>query len=205
MSVTSMTLYCLNFPNGKRYFGISINYHKRMIRHKYQAKRGIKKWPLYEAIRKYGWESVVVEVILVGDPLEISLRESEYISQYQTNTREFGYNISSGGTAPMLGRKHSEETKAKWLGRKSPSYWKGKTFSDEHREKMSIARKKLPSPSKGCKWSDESRMKIQKITDEQVELIKRDPRVQSLIAKEYGIGQSQVSRIKRGKRRNARF
>lgn len=40
-----------------------------------------------------------------------------------------------------------------------------------------------------------------KLTDEQVEAIRKDPRTQSVIAAEYGIRQSLVSMIKAGKRR----
>ena len=204
MSNPLMTLYCLNFPNGKKYFGVSLKLKKRLNKHRYLAEKNLRTWPLYQAIRKYGWSSVRIEVIHEGDSVEILKKEQEYIENYHTTDRSFGYNVSVGGTAPMLGRKHSEETKLKFLGRTSPSVWKGKSLSLEHREKMSIARRKNPSPSRGCKWSDESREKIQKVSDSQVEAIRKDPRTQKIIALDYGISQGQVSRIKCGKERNAK-
>lgn len=41
-----------------------------------------------------------------------------------------------------------------------------------------------------------------KLTTEQTNAIRLDPRIGSVIAKEYGISQSAVSRIKTGKRRS---
>jgi hypothetical protein len=40
------------------------------------------------------------------------------------------------GLSPMLGKKHSEETKEK-ISLNNAHYWKGKTFSENHKEKLS--------------------------------------------------------------------
>lgn len=197
-----MFLYRLTFPNGKYYIGVTVNVYKRFRRHRYNAlnHRG-KNTPLYNAIRKYGWEVIRKEVLLAGEPPWVLQEEVIQILRHRSQETSYGYNISPGGTAPMLGRKHSELTRNKLKGRTGSTYWKGKTFSDEHRARMSESRKKLPSPSKGCKWSDESRSKIMKVTDEDARKIREDTRTQSVIALEYGISQAQVSRIKKGSRR----
>ena len=198
-----MYLYRLTFPNGKCYIGVTVNVDKRFRRHKYLARtsRGLKNIPLYNAIRKYGWSNVHKEVLLTGEPSWVLQEEIFQISQHRLNNAYGVYNISCGGTAPMLGRAHSDSTKAKLCGRVGGTYWKGKSFSDEHRAKMSVARRKNPSPSKGIKWSDESRAKISKVSDAQAQSIREDHRIQSIIAREYGISQAQVSRIKNGVRR----
>lgn len=38
-------------------------------------------------------------------------KEKELIKKYDTTNRELGYNRSTGGSAPVLGMHHSEETK----------------------------------------------------------------------------------------------
>lgn len=198
-----MYLYRLTFPNGKVYIGVTTNPKKRFSRHYYNARthRG-NSYRLYNAIRKYGWELVNKDILMAGDSTLIFSEEKRFIFWYKSQSKDYGYNLAPGGVTPMLlGMKHRPESILKMKGRPSPAYWKGKTLSSEHKQRLSEARKRRPSPSKGCKWSDESRSKIMKVSDQQAEAIKLDERSQCIIAKEYGISQAQVSRIKGGLRR----
>ena len=53
--------------------------------------------------------------------------------------------LKSGQNNPMFGRKHSEETKAKFQDRPTARAWAGKKMTDEHRLKMSVSHKARPS------------------------------------------------------------
>lgn len=162
-----MALYRITFPNNKLYFGISVNPEKRIRRHRYHAQTGKRNFPLYRALKKYlGKERF--EVIIWGNPEDIKAEEIRLIRKYKSYDREYGYNVSLGGDAVMLGRNHTEESKAKMSKthqeRGHPRYWKGKKFSNEHREKMRLARAGKPGPNKGKKLNPEWRKAISKAT-----------------------------------------
>ena len=159
MSTNLMKLYSLTFPDGKKYFGISLNPNRRLSRHRRIAETGKKSYPLYQAIRKHGFENIKFRVLSEGIPEVIQELEIQRIKRYKTADRRFGYNVSPGGTCPMLGRTHTEESRQKMsVTRKAQNrvgYWAGKTFSLETREKMSKARAGRPSPNKGKKMSED--------------------------------------------------
>jgi predicted GIY-YIG superfamily endonuclease len=73
------------------YVGIAHDFKQRMFSHKSCAKTG-KEQTLYKAIRKYGWENLIKEIILIADEnyclqIEKKLRSKERI----------GWNIAIGG------------------------------------------------------------------------------------------------------------
>ena len=52
-----MIIYCIMFPNGKRYVGkTECSLDKRMREHKHRSKYQTTR--LYSAIRKYGWDNL---------------------------------------------------------------------------------------------------------------------------------------------------
>lgn len=81
----------------------------------------------WSAIQNYGWENfehIILETHLTHE--EANKRESFYIKLYKTNLKEFGYNLTSGGShgrpneetiqklkVSHQGRKHTEEQKKK--------------------------------------------------------------------------------------------
>lgn len=111
----------------------------------------------YNAIKKYGWNNFVPEII--EDNLsEKQAKEKEryYISLYNSTNDEYGYNISPGGdiitlspesrsiisqkakdrysdgiSNPMFGKKHSNESKQKMSekkrGKNNPMFGKKRT------------------------------------------------------------------------------
>lgn len=94
-------LYCIDFPNGKKYIGISYNARKRFMSHKRGAKKELGT-PLAAAIRKYGSENIVMRILCVGLTSYIADLEIKTIAALKTRTHEFGYNISHGGDiSPM--------------------------------------------------------------------------------------------------------
>jgi len=108
----------------------------------------------FSAIQKYGWnnfEHIILKENLTLD--EANYYEQFYISQYQSNKREKGYNLTSGGKnykpseetieklkQSHLGYKHTEEQKKKNslnnLGKHN------RPHTDEEKKKMSEIKKK---------------------------------------------------------------
>ena len=94
----------------------------------------------YNAIKKYGFNNFMHEILIDGlTKEEAEQKEIELIAEYQSNNREFGYNIANGGNC--IGTV-SEETKKKISkANMGNQYGKGHVLSDEHKRKISEAMK----------------------------------------------------------------
>jgi len=136
-----------NTVNGKNYVGFTKDYKRRKQEHLREARRGKRKYPLYCAINKYGTEVFEWNILYQSKALEYTLSwaEPHFILEYLAEA-PLGYNTAKGGTAPMLGKKHSAETVAKMKLR--VPWNKGGKFSEESRRKMSVGqRNKKPNPT----------------------------------------------------------
>lgn len=129
-----------NRKNGKKYVGIT----SRPLKKRWKGGSGYFRnkyfWP---AIKKYGWEGFDHEVVAEGLTFhEAAQLEIELIAKYQTNNREYGYNLSTGGEFSAAGHhcQMSEETK-----RKQSEAKKGKFKTPETRQRMSEAQKARPT------------------------------------------------------------
>lgn len=88
------SLYCLTFPNNKRYIGITSNFQRRMSQHKYESKK--RNFKLQFAIRKYGWKSVKKEILVFNLSKEHAQNlEANLISDLKL--LDVGYNTTPGG------------------------------------------------------------------------------------------------------------
>lgn len=100
------TVYMHTSPSGKRYIGITSQKPERRWGNNgsyYQNKH------LRSAIAKYGWENFKHEILFEKlTKQEAEEKEIELIAKYQSNNREFGYNIENGGNSTGC---FSEETK----------------------------------------------------------------------------------------------
>jgi group I intron endonuclease len=157
-------VYCLTFPNGKRYVGISFGKKGILNRWKgeaLEAKRPKNNSKLANAIRKYGWENVNKEIIIIiDDEKRMKNIETQLIALWNLQNDNYGYNMTAGGDGCKnvipwnKGKEHSPETrkkisvanKGKGIGRKSwnkglPAYNRGISPSDEIRKKISVANK----------------------------------------------------------------
>lgn len=128
-----MIVYCItNAITGKKYVGQTRNtLAKRWWWHKLYAARGSSS-AIHGAIRKYGESAFKLSQLDVARSLEeLNQKEIFYIKQLNTLAPS-GYNLTTGGDVFT----HSEETRAKM----SRSL-KGRTFSQEARQRMSAAKK----------------------------------------------------------------
>ena len=128
-----------NTENDKVYIGYSSRgATDRWYQHCANAFKKFKRSRLYSAMRKYGKESFVVETVYEGkDALS---KENEFIIEYNSKDKVYGYNMTDGGEANQLGRRWNmtEEQKQKMRKPKPPR-------SVAHRKALSEAKK-------GIKW-----------------------------------------------------
>jgi len=124
-----------NIVNGKVYIGFDSSWPSRKYKHKQRSLNG--KQSLYCAIRKYGWDNIVWEVIYQSKDAEhcLSVMEPYFIKEY--NSYENGYNMTIGGDG-SIGYKHTSEMK-KYLSeiRMGISH----KHTEETKLKMSASRK----------------------------------------------------------------
>ena len=152
-------LYELLFPNGKRYFGMTVRTAKTRFwwGHVNSAKYG-SKLAVHCAIRKYGSETVKVFTRVIGRLSYIKLLEISAIVAYQTMDRRYGYNRSPGGDlSPMLNSDVVDRMAEALTGRKlSPEHraniGKGRLGFKHTQE----AKDKIGTGNKGNKKSPES-------------------------------------------------
>lgn len=149
--MTEMThsLYCLTSPSGKKYYGISKRFDRRMLEHQASAKGG-ESYAISKAIRKYGWEAFSKEIICTGVPGAIKQLEISAIATDGTLAPN-GYNLTAGGDGTTA-YKFSEEECARrsiWAKENCSEQIKavgksrtGLTVSSETRAKQSAAAKK---------------------------------------------------------------
>ena len=122
-----------NLVNGKRYVGVThCGYLNRYKGHIQSAKQG-RRTALYDAMRKYGIDSFVVELVESNIPDElIGYVEMYYISKYNTFIdNRCGYNMTLGGGG-VAGYHFSEESR-----HKMSEAQKGKKMSEEFCKKTS--------------------------------------------------------------------
>lgn len=148
-----------NKINGKVYIGITMQQPEKRW-----GNNGInyKSSPhFYSAIQKYGWDNfdhVILFENLTHD--EACLKEQELIKLYNSMDREFGYNSTSGGDIFIMSEKARKKLSHSMMGnknglghpcsdekkRKISEAQKGRTFTEEHKQKLSGAAKQRHVP-----------------------------------------------------------
>lgn len=136
----------INIINGKRYVGITSKINPE---HRWNHGRGYNDNPHFRyAINKYGWDGF--KHIILFDKLseeEAKNKEIELIAKWNTNDKNYGYNMTVGGDGTK-GYYPSEETRAKisksrlkenlseeTLRRRSEGL-RGRKFTAEHKRKI---------------------------------------------------------------------
>ena len=120
-------IYVLTSPSGKQYVGQTQDFCKRIKAHEYATK--YRDTPLYQAIRKYGWQNFDKRIVANNLTAEdVDCHERHWIQRLNTLAPN-GYNLDSGGNT---NKTHSEETK-----RKISEIQIGRTLPEKHRVNIS--------------------------------------------------------------------
>lgn len=89
------SVYCLYFPNGKMYIGItSKDPERRWLNGRGYDKQRV----ITRAINKYGWDHITKEVLMNGLTKEEAMNiEIDLIHRYNLTNHNYGYNTNAGG------------------------------------------------------------------------------------------------------------
>lgn len=185
--------YCVykhTCPNGKVYIGKTCR--KPEYRWGSNGERYCTSPHFWNAIQKYGWDNIVHEILFDGlTEEEANQKEIETIAKYNSNNREFGYNITAGGDGSS-GTSHSEEWKQKhrefMSGENNPFY--GKHHSDEMKKHWSEIKK------------GKSGRPVLKIDKETGSILKRYNNMQ-IASEETGIDRGSINKCCQGKLNHA--
>lgn len=146
-----------NKTNGKVYIGITHNYKRRWSVNNYKSC-----YHFYYALLKYGWDGFEHEFIETNlTQEEASEKEIYYIKLYDSTNPQKGYNISQGGSAPMWGRKHTEQAKQQ-MSEHNGKYWKNKHLTQEMIDKISKTKMGSIPWNKDISHTEETKNKISK-------------------------------------------
>jgi group I intron endonuclease len=103
-------IYSFTFPNSKQYIGQTIRpYLERWRQHKKVSKMpSAKEYDhlMYRAIRKYGWDNILKDVICSCNIEQINDLEILYIAKMKTLSPD-EYNMTTGGSQNMIMSKES--------------------------------------------------------------------------------------------------
>lgn len=137
-----VVIYKLNFPNGKTYIGqtrqklqVRLNRHKSNAFNKNSRMYNL---AISNAIRKYGWDNIKVNIIDKTDIDHAIAKEAFYIEKFESMIDDNGYNLVKEG---QIRKEISNTTRQKM----SNSH-KDVPLSKKHRENILKAKQgKLPS------------------------------------------------------------
>lgn len=120
-----------NTLNGKIYIGQTINSLEERKAGHYREAKSIKKKSVYfhNALLKYP-ESIFVWEVLdqANSHAELDQKEQQYISQYKSNEKSYGYNLKAGG---QLGGGSNAESTKKLIGKTSKEKWKNPELAEK--------------------------------------------------------------------------
>jgi len=132
-------IYCITSPSSKQYIGQT----KRKVTTRLREHKNKKSscYAISNAIKKYGWEHMVVEILVECPNEELDKNEIECIELYRTLAPE-GYNCTTGGESK---KEYCDETRKKQSdgmkkahreGRAGNYDWTGKKHSEETKQKI---------------------------------------------------------------------
>lgn len=196
--MTSGVYRIRNLLNGKCYFGSAgaRGIQRRLGEHRALLERGEHHSPhLQRAWGKYGPEQFVFELVEECRPEQCLEREQHYLDTVlfascpDDRFHKLGYNISRSAQAVMTGRRHTEETRRK-ISRSKRGQCRGEDhpFYGKRHTRQAI---------------EKNRKAHTKLTPHQIleikELLAGSDMTQEQIARQFGVHQSTISLINRGK------
>lgn len=153
-------IYKANFPNGKCYIGQTKNeLNTRIIQHKSDSKYNTTNIPFYNAIKKYGFDNIIWEIIDEAEsPEELDVKEIYWIEKcrsYIHFENSMGYNATLGGESSSIFTVLNDE-QLKKLGE---DYLKNNLSKKEIAEKYQIPYFKAARICNGHLWSHYTKIK----------------------------------------------
>lgn len=151
--------------SGRIYIGQTRD--KRGIRNRWSvhtscARRGVYSTHFHNAIRKYGESAFSIELIDECCVATVNDLERYYISQYRSNIKEYGFNMSEGGDG-------GQNTMSSEVRKKISEAKKGKptgiVYTEEVREKIAASKRGKPRSLETIQKIKENR-KVESLTDE---------------------------------------
>ena len=142
-------VYLHRFPNNKTYIGLT----QQSVERRWRDGKGYEGQPVYEAIKKYGWDNIE-HVILESNLTKEQAEDAErfYIKKYSSLSHDNGYNIEKGGFAVGA---LSEETKKKVsMSRKGKHAGKNHWHFGQHWDEET--KRKISEAHKGMKYGEET-------------------------------------------------
>lgn len=185
----------LNTINYKIYVGQTKNLAHRWASHRSQARVNKLRYPLYQALRKYGFDKFqisVVDVLQTSSAADIA--EQYWIRYFESRTKA-GYNLAPGGSVAR-GWHHTEDAKKRIA---ENNRGKKKPHTEVWKQQMSVARKGKPkskewranrtgekSPVAKCSY---------KLADELRKEYGTTKTTLKLLSQKYHLSIAQISRI----------
>lgn len=209
-------IYKITNTNNKVYIGQSTNIEKRFKQYiRLSCKGQIK---LYNSLSKYGVENHIFEIVEECKIKDLNKKERYWQNHYnvigllglnlqltETNKlrKEFSKETKLKMSISQTGKKLSQETKDK-ISKNSAKIYEGKKLSENHKFKMSLAKKGIcgiNAPRYGKFPSNESRLKMslahsKKIIDNNTGTIYESIKKAAI---ELKLSQSYLGRCLRGK------
>lgn len=214
MALKIYSIYLItNLINNKVYIGQTVDHQQRWIQHRFEARKEKPRFVISQAIKKYGDNNFIFEVIASCKTQEdANETETMLIIQYKSHVDTgHGYNVSAGGSnvpktedwkkkisATLMGHFVSEETKEKMS-----AALMGRVVSDTTKQAVSRAqignthRAGLTAWNKGVPMLEERKQKMRKLSPAQELEITNDPRSSRVLAKEYGVNKSTILDIRK--------
>jgi len=144
-------IYKITSPTGAVYIGQSINISAR--RRYYKAMLCKDQPRIFNSLKKHGFENHLFEIICVCERLELNDKEKFFIKLHDSCNSIKGMNLRSGGNGRGI---VSSETlqKCSMALKGKPAWNKGKRWSNEIKEKISISVKNSESHKKAINSID---------------------------------------------------
>lgn len=201
----------LNVTNNKFYVGQTVkSLTERKAIHYYYARRGIKNYYFYNALRKYkDWEWNILQVTYCKEELDT---QEKYWIRVLNSMMPNGYNTREGGAngrmseescnkirKKLTGYKHTKEHCEAKKGNTNGCGNRGKKRTEEHRKHYSEAKKGVKLSKEACKNISEAHKKAVLCVE-----TKKVYRSIMEAKKETGISStSNISQVANGKRKTA--
>lgn len=133
-------IYKIISPSGKIYIGRTKNFNNRMNEHKQCAKKNSTN-SIYKAIRKYGWDNMIKEIICEVASDISQIIEEEFIVAYETVKKGYNDTYNGGGGDVWKGNRDSDEymefvAKMKTINKGENNGMYGKKHTEKSIEKL---------------------------------------------------------------------